>query len=259
MRLFVLLLLAFVFVSCGNDTPKQTDTTLPLPYETVTMVRTYQDCNPKDSNCTAIAFSYPQFSEGTKLFRDSMSALILRVFSDPSRKLFSPDSVQQVFISDYDRIRKHYPEQSHAWTLEKDMKVIHMNKRWIALEVFEFGYAGGAHPNETKTYFMLDRETGKQLLLTHFFDSAAIYKLYTYGEPIFCEIHHIKPDQGFDEAGFWFPQNHFRLNNNFYIDDEGITFYYNTYEVGPYVNGPTRLTIPASRIAPLLHSESPDS
>lgn len=33
------------------------------------------------------------------------------------------------------------------------------------------------------------------------------------------------------QQGFWFIYDKFKSNNNFYIDTDGLHFYYNTYEI----------------------------
>ena len=35
---------------------------------------------------------------------------------------------------------------------------------------------------------------------------------------------------------------------NFYLSEKGITFYYNIYEIAPYVMGPVEITLPLSLI-----------
>lgn len=39
---------------------------------------------------------------------------------------------------------------------------------------------------------------------------------------------------------------------NFYLGQEGITFYYNVYDIAPYVMGPTKITLSYENIQPLL-------
>ena len=43
---------------------------------------------------------------------------------------------------------------------------------------------------------------------------------------------------------------------NFYLTPQGITFYYNIYEIAPYVMGPTSITLPYERIQHLLNDEN---
>ena len=41
---------------------------------------------------------------------------------------------------------------------------------------------------------------------------------------------------------------------NFYLSKEGITFYYNVYDITPYSMGPVKVTIPFSMMEHLLGS-----
>jgi Protein of unknown function (DUF3298) len=62
----------------------------------------------------------------------------------------------------------------------------------------------------------------------------------------------MKFDETYKEAGFWFKDNIFTLNNNFAITDQGILFYYNNYEIASYVYGPTKIFIPYDSIENLV-------
>lgn len=42
---------------------------------------------------------------------------------------------------------------------------------------------------------------------------------------------------------------------NFYLAPTGITFYYNVYEIAPYVMGTTQITLSYEDIAPLMNDE----
>ena len=42
---------------------------------------------------------------------------------------------------------------------------------------------------------------------------------------------------------------------NFYLDPTGITFYYNVYEIAPYVMGATKITLSYEDIAPLMNGK----
>ena len=43
---------------------------------------------------------------------------------------------------------------------------------------------------------------------------------------------------------------------NFYLTSKGITFYYNIYEIAPYVMGPTQITLSFESIQHLLDGNS---
>jgi hypothetical protein len=48
--------------------------------------------------------------------------------------------------------------------------------------------------------------------------------------------------------GYTFPEDRFALNDNYGFSREGISFFFNSYEIAPYVMGPTEVLIPYDRI-----------
>jgi hypothetical protein len=61
-------------------------------------------------------------------------------------------------------------------------------------------------------------------------------------------------EEALEEMGFFNVKEIFP-NNNFYIDDEGITYTYNEYEIAPYSMGQIDVKIPYEKIRNLLHEE----
>ena len=181
-----------------------------------------------------------------------MQRLIDLTFRNQSLNISDPDSVQKAFLSEYDKFLKDQKGYHIPWKIEKSITVVNQNKKWITLQVNLDGFTGGAHPNSEIYYWMVDKSNGRKFTLLNFFDSTGILKLTALGEPLFCAEKKISPNESLEAAGYWFPNNHFALNNNFYMNDEGLTFYYNAYEVGPYANGPTKITIPASSVIKFL-------
>lgn len=236
----------------GNSGKQNKDS---LSYETINLYQSLNNCEKDSENCTYIEFTYPQFTNVNGVLADSLLDLNLKTFCTQDKKIMAPDSIQQLFLSEYTDFIKIQKGYSTPWYIQREMSVVNQNPKWITLRIEEENFTGGNHPNSTTTYKMLDTKTGRQLHLSDFFDTVSIVKLTALGEPLFCAERGIKPSVGFEEAGFWFPENHFHLNTNFFIGEEGITFYYNTYEVGPYVLGPTRITIPANNIIKLLKQE----
>ncbi len=223
-----------------------------LNYEMIYMVQSLNNCDKDSQECTYIEFNFPQFRYVQKPLADSLQLIISNAFKNDEHHVTAPDSVQQHFLKEYADFKAEQKGYNIPWFIEKDVSVVNQNPKWITLQYTENSFTGGAHPNSNKWYKMIDKANGHQLLLTDFFDSSAITQLTVLGEPLFKSEKAIESNQTFEAAGYWFANNHFLLNNNFFIHDEGITFYYNNYEVGPYVVGSTTITIPAKNILPLL-------
>jgi hypothetical protein len=47
------------------------------------------------------------------------------------------------------------------------------------------------------------------------------------------------------------------INDNFYISEKGIGFFYNEYDIAPYVMGPTEVLVPYEAIKPYIRPDGP--
>ena len=72
----------------------------------------------------------------------------------------------------------------------------------------------------------------------------------------FRRLKELTSEADLGQAGFWFENNKFYLNDNFLITDSSLVFYYNDYEITAYAFGPTELIIPYSKIATLVGDQS---
>ena len=77
-------------------------------------------------------------------------------------------------------------------------------------------------------------------------------ELNNIAEPIFRKEKELTEDINLTEAGFWFDDDKFGVSNNFTIGKDGLTFYYNSYEITSYAYGPTELFIPYKSIKKLI-------
>lgn len=241
-------------LGCSESNQNTTINPLPdsLSYEMILRTKSYNECDPQNPNCTFIQLEFPLFVNIESPLKDSLDALIGLLFTNNAKSDSAIDSTMNGFLNSFREFKRDYPDSKINWTADQSLVVQNQTRKWITLKYSEALFTGGAHPNSLTKYIVIDKSTGKTLNLSDFFDSTSIQKLTTIGEPIFCGLKGINPNTGLEEAGYHFPNNHFILNNNFYFSDSGITFYYNNYEIGPYVLGTTELTIPAAKITRLL-------
>ncbi|MES2559866.1 MAG: DUF3298 domain-containing protein [Bacteroidota bacterium] len=253
-KLLSIATLVAIIVSCTNqpNTEKAAQQIDSLSYETITMMQSFNGCDKDSGGCTYIEFTYPQFTNARGVLADSLNMLVTNVFANREKNITSPDSVQQDFLATYATFKKEQPEYEMEWFIEQNVTVLNQCAKWIAIECTDYSFTGGAHPNSYLLYSMIEKTTGRKMVLTDFFDSTAILKLTALGETAFRSEKEIPANQTFEDAGYWFEKNRFFLNTNFYLHDGGITFYYNSYEVGPYVMGPTVITIPANKLLGLM-------
>jgi hypothetical protein len=100
-------------------------------------------------------------------------------------------------------------------------------------------------------------KTGTAYSLSDFLVPDSEKKITQIGEEIFRKQQNLGPKENLGEAGYFFKDDKFYLNNNFLVDPEGLTFLYNAYEIAPYVMGPIELKIPHSSIQKLIKEDGP--
>ena len=117
-------------------------------------------------------------------------------------------------------------------------------------------YTGGAHGAHAYNHFVLDANTGER-----------IQEEDIYGEDyqeLLAEIlvHAITRDNDLSDPkeleniGF-FSVDEIYPNNNFYVDDQGITYTFNEYEVAAYVVGPVHVHLSFDEVSVLLKPDTP--
>ena len=94
--------------------------------------------------------------------------------------------------------------------------------------------------------------TGKQIALGDILVDGYEPNLNQVAEKRFREIKQLEPNQSLADAGFWFDEDKFTLNDNFAICCDGLIFYFNNYEITSYAAGPTKLVIPYEDIKDLI-------
>lgn len=258
--LIVLSVVMLLVSSCGlNSTDKHATASDTLQYVQQDKMLSYANCVSDSSNsCTYIHFSYPVFTGLTSPLQDSVDEMLTQVFTDGEDNkgtINDVDSLQQKFIQEYNAFVTEQKDYTTPWSINKNVNVLLQNKRWITFSYINSSFTGGAHGMHEQHYILMDRSSGKRLKLFDFFDSTSIYTLTALADPLFRSEKLIAPSQTYEDAGYWFKDEHFYLNNNFYIHKEGITFCYNPYEVSSYANGSTVITIPAAKIGKLVRKE----
>ncbi|GAB1441824.1 hypothetical protein MASR2M39_06590 [Ignavibacteriales bacterium] len=141
------------------------------------------------------------------------------------------------------------------WTWGTNVNVVFERESLVSLFLFHDEYLGGAHPNSYCAGLNFDIRTGESVATTDIFISSSEDELNRLGEQIVRKEREIPEDQTLSDYGYWFENDKFLLNGNFIVKEDGITFTFVPYEVGPYVLGYTDVFFPFEKIKHLI---SPD-
>jgi hypothetical protein len=228
-------------------------------YEIRTFERDSGNCDEPRRNCAEVRLSYPDIIETPFVDAEhALNAFILQALLKPrsgEERMEDPEDLAGSFFAEYRKIKQDMPDYGTGWFLERNIGVLHNTPRILSLDLNEAVYTGGAHPNSRRVYVSLDVPTGMTITLSDILMDDQVKALNEIAEHEFRKLKQVAPDKGLDEAGFWFDDGKFELNDNFAITGEGLVFYFNSYEIASYADGPTRLVIPGEDLKPLLRKD----
>ena len=119
----------------------------------------------------------------------------------------------------------------------------------LCYSVTRAGYTGGAHGmygTECHTYSLYD---GFELSLADLFPEETLQRLEQAIREKIAVLYKASTDEELIQAGF-FPE-YIAPTENFLVTPEGITFYYNPYDIGCYALGAVEVTLSHEELAKL--------
>ena len=255
--------------SCGNSPQKDLETTSDtLNYTVKTFEKHSQTCINKDSLCATVKFQYPEFE--SVRFNEVIKSEILNIYHDDNDSTKSrPKNFEELakpFVDDYDmklNEGKAFVKGANAinaggflampWYMEADAKVERQTEKYLMLHTNTNWFMGGNHPISMEYFYVYDRKDFKRITLDDLFEKGYDQKLLNIAEEIFRKQEKLKPaDKLSEEAGYFFENQRFILNDNFILTEKGIKFLFNVYEIKAYAFGITELEIPYEKLKGIL-------
>jgi hypothetical protein len=253
LSILISILSSLIFFGCGdNDYEKA-----KVKYGMKRYEKNSEQCD--STHCAKIQFNYPwikgAFNDQVK---DSIKKYIKNTLLEnyshesPSATL---DSMAWVFFKDYQETTNEFSEYKLSWELNNTISVIYNDNSIVSFQSEFYHFTGGAHGNGGNYFTNFNSRDGKRLALSDLLVSGYEKELKDIAEKIFRKDKELSHDVNLEEAGFWFVDNKFSLNENFGIKNEGLVFYFNSYEIAPYSMGSTEFLIPYSDIKKLINPE----
>jgi hypothetical protein len=158
-------------------------------------------------------------------------------------------------------VKNHPSESEESWLYINDEtlndQIVYNQNGILSYVVYKDFFKGGAaHGVHNYTNRAIDLKTGLKITESDIFIDN--YKEYLT-EIIIEEItlsNNVDKAVDLENIGF-FNINEIAPNKNFYINETGITYTFNEYEIAAYVVGATSVQIPYGKIRHLLRKESP--
>lgn len=249
-------LLLFIFLS-GCST-KNTDD-FKIQYGMKKFERTFGSCDSTGAGCAKILFEFPEIKYAyTAFVKDSISWQIQNILLSNytvGANINSLDSLSKLFFFDYQDMSKDFPGYNLPWELNNTISVIYNDNSIVSLQSEFYHFTGGVHGNSGVYFTNFNSEDGRKLALSDLLIPNYIRELNLTAEKIFRTQNNLLPDEDLEAAGYWFEGNKFSLNDNFGIKNDGLVFYFNSYEIAPYAMGPTEILIPYKEMKNLVKKD----
>ncbi len=252
--LLITLAAIFLSLSCSKDVYENSAKYLQKDYS-----KQYGNCSDSSfAHCASIKMTYPFFSYTPETFvKDSLNKYVLEKMLCPvfEKKYSTLNLLADSLIADYKKVIKKFPTAPISYKLERIITVLTNLHGIICLEYMENSFLGGAHPNGIRYFDNYDLSNGKKITLNEILKSGYDETLNNAAEKEFKKVRGVKPDETYEAAGFWFKDNKFQLTKNFAILKNGLKFYFNDYEIGPHVMGPTEIFVQYSDIKQIMKDD----
>lgn len=242
-----------VFFSCGSNPPAEN----PLEYKLVQYSKQSEGCDSlRDDNCAKIKIEFPQITAfSNEVVKEKINNTISEFFSQDilgGTKSNDFETVMNAFLEEYESIINEFPDTYQSWFVERTGEVKLNKSNIFSIDYMEYSYTGGAHPNTFVTFKNFNLSDGEEIALDKIISTDKLTELTKIGEEEFRKLKNLTEADELGQAGFWFENNKFYLNDNFLITDSSLVFFYNNYEITAYAFGPTELEIPYSKIKGLI-------
>ena len=217
-----------------------------------------------------INFAYPVKSSD-EMLKDSLNAFFLSAcFGDKYMAMTPEEAVKKYtekYVGDYrndlepmykkDEQDKEDEESIGAWYsyykgIESHVQLC--NTLVLTYRIDYNEYTGGAHGIYMSTFLNLDLKTLSPIRLDDLFEGDYKEALTDLLWKQLMADNNVSTRQELEDMGYA-TTGDLEPIENFYLDPTGITFYYNVYEIAPYVMGATKITLSYEDIAPLMNGK----
>ena len=140
------------------------------------------------------------------------------------------------------------------WSSELSIHVLLNNPQWLVLKVYENEFTGGAHANSNTEYININLKTGQIDSLSNLVQQENLQLLDSIARLAFIEQIDTAQDYSIIQTSLDFANNDgFTIPKNFFIQKEGISFHFNTYDAVPYSLGDIGFSIDYNQLNTILN------
>ncbi len=260
---YLLFALFFIF-SCNTKTPfeqlqlKDGDT-LAYAYQSFdTLVKANKPNATANIVCKKLLLnsSLPQLNKLVDSIFESQLIDCFLYTDTPS--VTTTKNAMAIYIADYLSTVKDN-DYSNNWEQDISTNINGRYRHILNLGLNNYNYSGGAHPNSHINYNLINLNTLKAINIKDVLDITN-KDLLALGKKRFAAINIevVKNSGNTDAMSIYFEGNdkhaegEFYFNDNWFIKGDSMGCYYNSYEIAPYVAGPSSCIFSIKELLPYL-------
>jgi len=237
---------ASILSSCSQFTKKEET---KIHFEMKSFHAESENCKTDSISCATFDVTYPEFAQLDTTVRTIFYGQLTGIVT--SGKEGGAQSIEAEgdnFVEDFAQMKSEMPELAVSWYFKSVSNVLIASDTLISVQVDVDSFMGGAHGMFTTSFINIDSKNGAPYLIDSFLKPGYQAFLNELGEEEFRKEQELADTTSLEQAGISFPENRFQLNDNYGFRKEGIVFFYNSYEVGPYSMGSTEIIIPYEKL-----------
>ena len=267
-----LLLIGILATGCDTGTKKASENS--ITFDSISVEKTYHLLdNPDNPNCNLeIKFVYPRKYSDKEVLKNLQRQFVSSYFGENYEQL-SPEEAVRKYTDDYLAAYKDLEEDYKAEVAKSDETPVgswfsyyEMSSDDIAFnqdDIISYtvsfeNYTGGAHGAHSYNNHVVNLKTGKPITEEEIFVDNYQDNLARILVDQIAKQNNVSDAKELENIGF-FSVDEIFPNGNFLVDETGITYAFNEYEIAAYVVGGTNVHLPYKEIRYLLRDDSPIS
>lgn len=269
--LLVLLLAASgFFFSCGNIVNKNAGA---LEFDSIQVNETAHLFGDTAKPACNLVINFAYVSKSTdERMKDSLNTFFLSACFGDKYMTMTPEEAMkkytEKYVADYrkdlepmykkDEQDKEDDASMEAWYsyykgIESHVQLY--TKQLLVYRIDYNEYTGGAHGIYMSSFLNMNLQTLSPIRLDDLFVNDYSEALTDLLWNQLMADNKVTSRQELEDMGYVTTGN-LEPTENFYLGKEGITFYYNVYDIAPYVMGPVKITLPYEMMQHLLSDDS---
>ncbi|NOX47987.1 MAG: DUF3298 domain-containing protein [Chlorobi bacterium] len=180
---------------------------------------------------------------------DSLKQLISKLLLKNNKEIISPmkflGKLKNDYFDSYIKSSEGIADVSNAKSFNREkninMQVAYNENQLLSIVLKKFAKTGNSPGMEMDKYFVFSSALNRQLSINDIITENGLPLLDGLLNTKLRKLNGVKPGESLKDAGFFTEE--ISHNNNFYINNDGIGFLYNIYEIAPGSMGTTALFV----------------